>query len=148
MAARGMTLRLELQPGLPAPTQDCAPDRVRDAGDACALFAPLVREREEVAAFAYLDAAGRLLGLRHARSGARDMLDIPVRDVAADALAFDAAAVVMAHNHPSGDPTPSAADREATRQLARALGALGVRLLDHLVLSERGLTSFRALGLL
>jgi DNA repair protein RadC len=54
----------------------------------------------------------------------------------------------MAHNHPGGDPTPSNADRDATRLLARALDPLGVRLLDHLVIAEGGTVSFRSLGLL
>ncbi|WP_275427902.1 JAB domain-containing protein, partial [Stenotrophomonas maltophilia] len=84
----------------------------------------------------------------HVRSAHRDRLDLPLREVAADAIAFHAFAVVMAHNHPSGDPTPSRADRETTERLARALDTLGVRLLDHLVIAARGVTSFRSLGLL
>lgn len=115
------------------------------AGD---LFAPLAAEPVEVVAFVYLGEDQRVLGMRHARSDSIDTLDLPIRDVAADALAFGAAAVVMAHNHPSGDPTPSIADRETTRLLARALDALGVRLLDHLVVAGNGVTSFRSLGLL
>lgn len=113
-----------------------------------AFFASLADEAHEIAAFAYLDAEQRLLGLRHARSAQVDRLDLPIRAIALDALAFDAAAVVIAHNHPSGDATPSAADREATRLLARALDGLGIRLLDHLVVTRGGVSSFRALGLL
>jgi len=112
------------------------------------LFAPLAREPVEVAAFVYLDAGQRVLGMRHARAHSAGRLDLPIRDIAADAIAFDARGLVMAHNHPSGDPTPSAADREATRLLARALDALGVRLLDHLVVARGGITSFRRSGFL
>jgi DNA repair protein RadC len=54
----------------------------------------------------------------------------------------------MAHNHPSGDPAPSAADREATRLLARALDTIEVQLVDHLIVAAEGMTSFRRLGLL
>lgn len=125
-------------PGLRLP----GPDAARD------LFASLADEGVEVAAFVYLGEDQRVLGLRHARSKGVDMLDVPIRDVAADALAFGAAAVVMAHNHPSGDPTPSIADREATRLVARALDALGIRLVDHLVVAGSGVTSFRSLGFL
>ena len=124
------------------------PPRIADPAAASALFASLAQEAVEVAAFAYLDGNQRLLGMRHARSAWTTMLDLPIRNVAADALAFDAAAVVMAHNHPSGDPTPSEADKDSTRMLVRALHVLDVRLLDHLVVTPRATTSFRTLGLL
>lgn len=124
-----------------------APGRLADPAAAGKLFAPLAEETSEVMVFAYLDAGQWILGMRHAR-GSIDRLELPIRTIAADALAFDAVGVVMAHNHPSGDPTPSVADREATRLLARALGTLEVRLLDHLIVARSGITSFRALGLL
>lgn len=124
-----------------------APGRLADPAAAGELFASLAEETSEVMVFAYLDAGQRILGLRHAR-GSIDRLKLPIRAIAADALAFDAVAVVMAHNHPSGDPTPSVADREATRLLARALDTLEMRLLDHLIVASGGVTSFRALGLL
>ena len=122
--------------------------RIADPQAAAALFAPLAEEQCEVAAFVYLDGDERVLGCREARSYSRDSFDLPIRDVVADALRCDARGVVMAHNHPSGDPTPSAADREATRLLVRALDPVGVRLLDHLVMSRSGFTSFRDMGLL
>jgi DNA repair protein RadC len=124
------------------------PWRLHDPQAAGDLFAPLAREHVEVLAFVYLGAEQQVLGMRHARSLLRDRLDLPIRAIAADALAFDACGLVMAHNHPSGDPTPSQADREATRRLARALDPLGIRLLDHLVVAARGITSFRSLGFL
>jgi DNA repair protein RadC len=128
-------------------TPDGPPRRIADLNAARALFAPLAGEQAEVAAFAYLDPEWRLLGLRHTH-GRGDMIEVPVRAIAADALAFDAAAVLMAHNHPSGDARPSAADRQMTRRLARLFDALGINLLDHLVLAGEMVVSFRALGLL
>ena len=124
------------------------PRRIADPAAAGTLFAGLARERTEVAAFAYLGEDQRLLGLRHARAELPDRIELPIRAIVADVLALDALAVVMAHNHPSGDPTPSTADREVTRMLARTLAPLGVRLIDHLVLARDGSTSFCALGLL
>lgn len=124
------------------------PRRLTHASAACALFAPIADEAVEVVAIAYLAADRRLLGMRHARSASVDTLNLPIRDIAADALAFGASGVVIAHNHPSGDPTPSTADREATRMLAHALDPLGVRVIDHLVMTRTGFTSFRAMGLL
>ncbi|MET0308173.1 MAG: JAB domain-containing protein [Sphingomonas sp.] len=125
-----------------------SPRRVTDTDSATALFAGLAGEAAEVAAFAYLSEDRSLLGLRHARVGSIDRLELPFRDILADVLALDPAALLMAHNHPSGDATPSMADREATRMLARMLDPLGIRLLDHLVIATGGTTSFRALGLL
>ncbi len=54
----------------------------------------------------------------------------------------------MVHNHPSGDPTPSTADLEMTRQVAAAAKALGISLHDHIVVGRSGNTSFKSLGLL
>uniref|UniRef100_UPI0035CBBBA5 JAB domain-containing protein n=1 Tax=uncultured Sphingomonas sp. TaxID=158754 RepID=UPI0035CBBBA5 len=123
-----------------------------DDGDplhaARALFAPIATASFEVAAFAYLDPEWRLLGMRHVRSNRCDAVMIPVRAVVADALAFDCVAVVMAHNHPSGDPSPSAADFALTRRLARGLDLVEVRLVEHLILARDGCESFRAQGLL
>jgi len=80
-----------------------APRRLADANAAGALFACLADEPTEVMAFVYMGADQQVLGLRHARSGSVSRLVLPIREVAADALAFGAVAVVMAHNHPSGD---------------------------------------------
>ena len=110
------------------------------------VFAGLAAEPTEVAALAYFDPNWRLLGVRHARSAASDAVNVPIRAVAADALVLDCVSVVMAHNHPSGDPSPSAADRAVTRRLARALDALDVELFDHLVFAADAFTSFRARG--
>ena len=113
-----------------------------------ALFAAIAGLPYEVAAFAYLDPEWRVLGMRHRSSGLRDEVAIVLRDVVADVLAFDAAGVVMAHNHPSGDVSPSSADYAVTRRVARTLAAIGVRLVDHLVLVPGGCLSFRERGLL
>ncbi len=70
------------------------------------------------------------------------------REVAKRALALDASALVMAHNHPSGDPTPSQADIRMTKEVAAALQAVGVVLHDHVVIGKERDASFRALGLI
>ena len=68
------------------------------------------------------------------------------REIYRDALLAGASAVVVAHNHPSGDPTPSSDDREVTRRLAEAGETLGVDLLDHLVIAAEEWTSLARLG--
>jgi len=62
------------------------------------------------------------------------------------ALQHEASAVIIAHNHPSGDPTPSAQDVEVTRRMMRAARTLGVRFLDHLVIGSGGYISLASLG--
>jgi len=111
-------------------------------------FAPIAEAAQEVAILAYLDPKWRLLGSRHVAGGRGDSLALSPRRAVMDAIAFDAAAVVIAHNHPSGDPTPSTADYALTRHLARTLDAIGVRLVEHVVLARGGVVRFRALGLL
>ncbi len=63
-------------------------------------------------------------------------------------LAAERNAIILAHNHPSGDPSPSREDVEMTRQIATAASALNIALHDHLVIGRKGHASFRSLGLL
>lgn len=111
------------------------------------LFEALARAPDEIAGVAYLDGNGHLLGLRHAVGG-RDWCRIAPRRVVGDALAFDARAAVVAHNHPSGFAQPSDSDRRFTRVLAQALAVVDVRLHDALILTPHTTTSFRTLGLM
>ena len=111
-----------------------------------ALFAGLGDATIEMVAVAYLDPNRRLLGMRHV-AGGRDQAVIAIRTVAMDALAFDAVGVVIAHNHPSGDATPSTRDVAFTRALSAGLRTLEVVLLDHLVIAGEHVTSLRAMGL-
>jgi DNA repair protein RadC len=80
--------------------------------------------------------------------GEPDSVQMPVRQIVADAAKYGSAAVVLAHNHPAGDPRPSNADCRATRKLARAAEALDLAILDHLIFAGRDCSSMRRLGLL
>jgi DNA repair protein RadC len=115
---------------------------------ALALFDPLRYQAVEVAVFAYLDPDWRLVGLRQTRPGIADSIPLSLRDIAADVIAWGAAGMVIAHNHPSGDARPSAADRDATRRIALLLGTLQARLIDHFILTRSDTTSFRDAGLI
>ena len=75
-------------------------------------------------------------------------LEFPLRSIIVDAAVHGSAGLILAHNHPSGDSTPSAEDCRATRHLAFVAGALGCRVLDHLVFAGTECTSLRDLGLL
>jgi DNA repair protein RadC len=125
---------------------------VRTAQDAAALLEPLFASvGGEAVAVAYLDSARRVLDVAvEGRSAAEtvDEAELPLRAIFARALSLGARAIVVAHNHPSGDPTPSEADKAATRELAETARRLDVLLHDHLVFGGGECRSFRALGLI
>src|ERR1700687_3329906 len=80
--------------------------------------------------------------------GTLDRAVVEPREILKRALLARAAGLILYHNHPSGDPSPSREDREFTRRLAPAAEALGVRLLDHIVVGREGCISFREAGLM
>lgn len=94
----------------------------------------------------YLDAKGRLAHERTVSVGTLTSSLVHPREVFAPAVALRAAAVIVAHNHPSGDPEPSAEDRATTRRLQRAGGLLGIEVLDHVVVARGGYVSFLERG--
>lgn len=94
----------------------------------------------------FLDSRHRIIAVEAMFRGTVDGAEVHPREVAKAALVHNAAAVILAHNHPSGNPEPSAADRAVTERLKQALGLLDVRVLDHLVVGERT-TSMAARGL-
>ncbi|SNS50766.1 RadC-like JAB domain-containing protein [Sphingomonas laterariae] len=125
------------------------PAPIGTSDDAVALFASVLADGgREVLHVAHLDAAGRLLARSTPAPGDAETVDVPIRAIARDAILAGACGVIIAHNHPSGDPTPSRADLCATRRLADALAVLDIRLIDHLVLGGGCWRSFRAMGLL
>jgi len=80
--------------------------------------------------------------------GTIDHTPLYPREVVKRALELQAAALIMVHNHPSGDPTPSQADIDMTRQVAEAAKSMGIILHDHLIIAKSGHTSFRDMGYL
>lgn len=124
---------------------------IGNSDDAAALFGPLFEEagaEGERLAVAHLDAERRLIELAVGEPIARDHAELPVRRIIEDALRLGAAGIVIAHNHPSGDASPSRDDVEATRELAEVAVRLGIRLHDHLIFAGGEVCSLRGLGLL
>lgn len=80
--------------------------------------------------------------------GSIDEAPVYVREVIRRAIDFGSAALILVHNHPSGDPTPSRADIDLTRRIADAAKPLGITLHDHLIVGASGHSSLRTLGLL
>lgn len=96
---------------------------------------------------AHLDEQARCIHLAN-YDGNEDAVDIPVRAIIGDAIRLDSAGIVLAHNHPSGQVTPSRSDKVATRALAIAAEAIDLTLVDHLVFAGPDCASFRRMGLL
>ena len=94
----------------------------------------------------HLDGRHRPIGYQVVSIGTATSSLIHPREVFQAAIAVGAVSVVIGHNHPSGDPRPSEADIETTRSLAMLLRPLGIRIHDHLILTDDRTTSFRALG--
>lgn len=96
----------------------------------------------------HLDKKNRLIATERMSRGTIDHTAVYPREIVRSALARNAACVILAHNHPSGDTTPSAADKKITTTIRDALSGIGVLLHDHFVVGRRDITSFRAQGLL
>jgi DNA repair protein RadC len=120
-------------------------NRVLDSATVIAeLVSPLlVRERREKLVVVVADAANRLIRVVPVATGGLDSSPLPVREVLHAVLRYDGRAFALAHNHPSGDATPSGQDRAATHAVARAADAVGLRFLDHVVVAGTSWRSVR-----
>ena len=96
----------------------------------------------------YLDRKNVVIGDEEQGKGTVDHVPVYPREVAKRALELSASALILVHNHPSGDPTPSQADIDMTQQIFAACSALGLTLHDHLIIGKSRELSFRSEGYL
>lgn len=96
----------------------------------------------------FLDRKNTLVADEEQAQGTVDHVPVYPREVVKRALELNASAIILVHNHPSGDPTPSRADVEMTRKIEAAAKAVGIVVHDHVVVGKAEDASFRALGLL
>ena len=96
----------------------------------------------------FLDRKNQVIADEQQQRGTVDHTPVYPREVVKRALELNAAALILVHNHPSGDPTPSRADVEMTRQVTEAAAALGIAVHDHLIIGRRGHVSLREKGLM
>jgi DNA repair protein RadC len=123
--------------------------RIRGPADVFALCAPSLRHLlQEEFRILLLNAQHGVVREVVVTRGILDASVIHPREVFKPAVVESAAAVILLHNHPSGDPTPSPEDREVTRQLAEAGRLMGIPVLDHVVIGESTFVSFVEAGLL
>lgn len=133
-----------------AAREELAAAPVFDAPDKVKHFAALQLgglPHEEFAVI-FLDSQHRLIDMRTLFRGTLTQTSVYPREVVKEALAMNAGAVVLAHNHPSGTAEPSRADEFLTQSLKSALQLVDVRVLDHLVVGRGTVTSFAERGLL
>jgi DNA repair protein RadC len=96
----------------------------------------------------FLDKRNQIIADEVQQTGTVDHTPVYVREVVKRALELSATAIVLVHNHPSGDPTPSRADIEMTKQIVAAARPLGALVHDHIIVGKQGHASFRGLGLI
>jgi len=137
LARRSLQQRLADRPAFESP------ERVREY-----LQLQLAAREHEVFAVLFLDAQHRLLQFDEMFRGTLTQTSVYPREVVRRALALNAAAVILAHNHPSGVAEPSRADEHLTQQLKAALALVDVRVLDHLVVGQGQVVSMAERGLM
>lgn len=115
-----------------------------DAG--CFLQMALANEKNEHFAVLFMNNKHQVLSFERLFFGTIDGATVHPRIVVQKALEWNAASVILAHNHPSGHSEPSQADRDVTQQLVKALSLVDVRVLDHLVVSQSGWESLSRRG--
>ena len=104
----------------------------------------MVREPIKKVRILFLDKKNQLVADEVQQQGTVDHTPVYVREVVKRALELSASAIILVHNHPSGDPTPSRADIDMTRQIVDAARPLGVAIHDHIIVGRQGHASFKA----
>lgn len=110
------------------------------------LKCKLAALEHEVFCVMFLDSQNRLIEFSELFRGTLSSASVYPREVAKDALNCNAGSVILVHNHPSGIPEPSDADRRITRELQDALGLFDIRVLDHFIVANPDVTSFAERG--
>ena len=121
----------------------CSPEQAAE------LLMPRLRDavKENFVAL-LLDTKNQLLRCADVSVGSLDSSIVHPREVFKDAIAASAASVIVAHNHPSGDPAPSPEDRQVTARLVESGRLLGIEVVDHLIIGDGRWVSLRELGLM
>ena len=112
------------------------------------LHATMAHRRTEEVRILFLNAKNMLIANEALWQGSVDEASVHVREVIARAIALGATALIIVHNHPSGDPTPSQQDIRLTRDLVEAGRHMKITVHDHVIVGANGRTSMRAMGLI
>ena len=118
-----------------------SPDKIAD----CFMEEMRHEDREQVRVL-YLNSRNRLISEKILALGGAGCTMVPVREILSEALRKDAVNMVLLHNHPSGDPSPSEEDLKATERLIQTSEMVGIPLLDHIIIGDLRYLSFRERG--
>lgn len=121
---------------------------IASPADAFILFADMAQEVRETLRAVWVDDRGGVLSVRTGPPGEVHSVPMPIPELIRNTVLLNASGLIVGHNHPDGRSEPSAEDIRATRRLADAAQAIGVRLLDHVVVTRAGCRSFRLDGLI
>jgi len=121
--------------------------KITSAKDVVPLLSEIATKQQEHFICISLNGANEVIQKRTVTVGLLDRSQVHPREVFADVIADRAAAVIFAHNHPSGDLRPSHADLKTQEQLVQAATILGVRVLDHVIVAKKDYYSFQEAGL-
>jgi len=119
---------------------------IRDAEDALPYLSGIRNEKQEHFVCLSLNGANEVLATRVVTVGLLDSNQVHPREVYADPITDRAASILCAHNHPSGTLEPSPEDVAITRRLVKAGEVLGIRVLDHLIVTKEGFVSLKQMG--
>ena len=122
--------------------------KISRAQDVLPIVSDLIEKRQEHFVCISLNGANEVIEKRIVTVGLLNMSPVHPREVFADVIVDRAAAVIFVHNHPSGDLRPSDADLRIHEQLTEAGKILGLRILDHIIISRRGYLSFQEAGII
>jgi DNA repair protein RadC len=137
-----LEVREEVAQYIPADRRYTAPAQIGE------LFSFLISEAKEHFFTMHLDGKNRIICLDLVSIGSLNQCIVHPREVFKTALLSSAAAILCVHNHPTGDPNPSAEDLAITRRLKEAGEIIGIKLLDHIIVGTEGILSFVERGLL
>jgi DNA repair protein RadC len=120
---------------------------IRTSSDAAQLMSDMANLPQEHVRVILLDNSRRVIATPTVYMGTVNASVLRVSEVYREAIARNSTAIILIHNHPSGDPTPSPEDVELTRVLSSAGKLLDIQLMDHLIIAQQGWTSLKDLGL-
>jgi DNA repair protein RadC len=122
--------------------------RISSAQDVDHLFRHLAQEAKENFLALHLDTKNKIVCIDRVSTGSLNASIVHPREVLKSTLLSSAAAIILIHNHPSGDPTPSREDMELTKRLKEASDLMGIRVLDHVIIGTDSYHSFADRGLI